>query len=334
MMDGLTEEIKNMTLGQLIDKIKNIEKNTEKNTEKNIEKNIEKKNVITKYFINAPDVIRKKTWINSEGKIHRDDKPAVIEYDENGNILVKIWYQNGLKHRNNNKPALVEYDKENNKITKMWYQHGKLHRDNDEPAYIKGDPKSSPVYKQWYMNGKLHRENDEPASYQITKIKIYMLWYKDGHRYRANDKPTEVTTTLDNQLLMEAWINSNGEQSRIGGPSIILYNENGDVVQENWFIDGKPYNRNGEPDVVEKHNNGLIKSKRWYSNNSWDLHRVDGPAYILWDETGKRTEMWYQNGLKYREDNKPEVLKFRPDGSLYKETWYKDRIKLYSKYYV
>jgi hypothetical protein len=76
-------------------------------------------------------------WRNSDGKLHREDGPAV-EY-ANGN---KAWYLNGKLHREDG-PAIERADG-----TKEWWLDDKRHRE-DGPAieWADGD-------KSWYVNGK------------------------------------------------------------------------------------------------------------------------------------------------------------------------------------
>ena len=72
------------------------------------------------------------------GKIHRDDGPAVEHSDG-----MKFWYKNGLIHRDNG-PAI-----EHSNGTKEWFQHGNCHRD-DGPAV-----KLPSGLELWYKNGCL-----------------------------------------------------------------------------------------------------------------------------------------------------------------------------------
>jgi hypothetical protein len=75
-------------------------------------------------------------YFDSEGRLHRDDGPAV-EYVDG----TKHWYQHGLLHRDGG-PAV-----EHSNVCKCWYQHGELHRD-DGPAVEYSDGT-----KYWYQNG-------------------------------------------------------------------------------------------------------------------------------------------------------------------------------------
>ena len=71
-----------------------------------------------------------------EGKVHREDGPAIIY--ENG---TKKWYVNDLRHREGS-PAIEWADGD-----RMWFDHDKLHRVNG-PAIERKDGNHS-----WYLNG-------------------------------------------------------------------------------------------------------------------------------------------------------------------------------------
>jgi hypothetical protein len=86
-----------------------------------------------------------KKWYNKDGKLHREDGPA-IEWI-NGN---RTWYFNGKLHREDG-PA-IEYANGD----KKWYFNDRCHRE-DGPAIERVNG-----HKGWYLNGKLHRE-DGPA---------------------------------------------------------------------------------------------------------------------------------------------------------------------------
>jgi hypothetical protein len=60
-----------------------------------------------------------KHWVDSGGKKHRDDGPAVIRADG-----YKLWYQHGKLHRDDG-PAIIARSGR-----KEWYQHDNIHRDN------------------------------------------------------------------------------------------------------------------------------------------------------------------------------------------------------------
>jgi hypothetical protein len=109
----------------------------------------------------------KETWLNQDGKLHREDGPA-IEYASG----TKIWYLNGKYHREDG-PA-IEWASGN----KKWFLNGKLHRE-DGPAV-----EDTSGTKKWYLNGKLHREDGPAIEYANGDTE----WLLNG-KYHREDGP-------------------------------------------------------------------------------------------------------------------------------------------------
>lgn len=75
---------------------------------------------------------------NKNGRLHREDGPALIEADGG-----QSWFKNGKLHRDNG-PAEIEADGRH-----AWFKNGVLHRE-DGPAY----EEFLTGFKEWYINGK------------------------------------------------------------------------------------------------------------------------------------------------------------------------------------
>lgn len=121
---------------------------------------------------------RWREWWYKNGKLHRDNGPAIIE------CYHDMWYQGGKLHRDNDLPAFIARTG-----IQKWYQNGELHRDNDLPAVI------SPFYKEWYQYGMRHRENDQPAYINLLitwKSDYLKIWYYNNVRHRENDLPAVI----------------------------------------------------------------------------------------------------------------------------------------------
>lgn len=95
-------------------------------------------------------------YFNKNGKLHREDGPAIIR--SNG---TKVWYANGKRHRGDG-PAVVQSSGH-----KEWYYNGKLHRE-DGPAIIWQNR-----MKHWYINDKYCGKGDEPSEEYLEALKNY-----------------------------------------------------------------------------------------------------------------------------------------------------------------
>jgi hypothetical protein len=104
-----------------------------------------------------------KRWYDSNGKLHRDDGPAVVY--TNGH---QSWYQHGQLHREDG-PAI-----ENASGDKSWYQHGLFHRD-DGPAIIYASGR-----KLWYLTGSWVSFDEWLHKVEISDEKKVMMKLKYG----------------------------------------------------------------------------------------------------------------------------------------------------------
>ncbi len=117
-------------------------------------------------------------WRNEQGRLHREDGPAVEWADG-----TKEWWVNGLRHRTDG-PACEWANG-----TKEWWVNGLRHR-TDGPAieWVSGT-------KQWYVNGQRHR-TDGPAREWANGTKD---WIVNGQLISINSE--EYLTLLASSCL-------------------------------------------------------------------------------------------------------------------------------------
>jgi len=89
--------------------------------------------------------------------LHRDDGPAYIYYDDDGQIIYEEYYQNGKYHRSDDKPAIIVYFETGSIHSVKYLQKGKLHRTDDKPAMIVYSKSGNIVTEKYYRYHKLHR---------------------------------------------------------------------------------------------------------------------------------------------------------------------------------
>jgi len=272
-------------------------------------------------------------WRNEDGKLHREDGPAV-EYI-NG---TKFWYLNGKLHREDG-PAVEDISG-----TKSWWLNDKLHRE-DGPAVIRADGS-----KAWWLNGERQpdyfgkkpvRESlvEEPyVDYEEHEPEIDMFgnkrWYNENNtRLHREDGPAVEFANGD-----KAWY-INNKLHREDGPAIEFadgtnfwfinnrfHREDGPALEykngdKEWYLNGerqpdyfgkKPVRESldEEPYYVdyEEHEPeiDLFGNKYWYING--ELHREDGPAI----EFINSTKEWWINDKRHREDG-PAVIRANGD---------------------
>lgn len=248
------------------------------------------------------------TWY-SNGKIHRDNKPAVLTYSSN-RIIEEIWYQNGIIRKSNpDEAARITYSylSNNTKRTYYFYKDYKIHRDNDLPAIIETENLNEDTYEvhHYYQKGLKHRDEDKPAKiYYFNNVSYKYKWFKYDHLHRDNDKPAEVYTKINefidpqsNYSKTEIWY-QNGLKHRENLPAEIYY-----------------YDQDGRNKKIEKyyHQNLL--------NNNQDA------AWIYYFPDGqKKSETWYKDSKEYREDDLPSHLEYHQNGNISLEAWYENII--------
>ena len=120
------------------------------------------------------DAIGDKRWHNSDGKLHREDGPAFISYDD----IAHMWFVNGLLHRVDG-PAIVSKN-----YRKEWWINGSRHRFDGPALTMCVDGKT--LTNEWWINGhevtdkinKWAKENDIDLGNltEVDKALIKLVW--------------------------------------------------------------------------------------------------------------------------------------------------------------
>lgn len=90
-------------------------------------------------------------WFNDDGKLHREDGPAHVNYRINGELLSENWHVNGRKHRDGG-PAQIFYNKNEN-VCEYYYVNGDLICDEFQPWLIRYE-KDKIVAMDWLYDSK------------------------------------------------------------------------------------------------------------------------------------------------------------------------------------
>ena len=164
---------------------------------------------ITGYIKEITPVLGKgtKEWFK-DGQWHREgDKPAYVQYREDGSIWEELWCKNGEYHREGDKPATISYYTNGKFQSRRWMKDGKENREGDKPSYIYNRPDGTIEVEQWHKDGKRHREGDKPAAIEYRKDGsiIEENWFKDGKRHREGDKPASIEYYEDGLVWRRVW---------------------------------------------------------------------------------------------------------------------------------
>lgn len=95
------------------------------------------------------------------GDLHRnDDLPAVLNLDpETGQHIRETYVVDGLPHRVGDKPAEIEWDWNGKVVLERYYYRGQVHRENG-PAEITYDPDTGEILEETFV--KYGREVPRP----------------------------------------------------------------------------------------------------------------------------------------------------------------------------
>jgi antitoxin component YwqK of YwqJK toxin-antitoxin module len=180
--------------------------------------------------------------------------------------------------------------------------------------------------------GLLHSIDDQPSI--VDNGNLY--WHRDGKIHRENDMPSIIMNNGDKYW----YINGVPSRSDMSLPYIEMSNgkkryrlEDGGYkkigrLREEWFNKNSEYNRVDGPAYIRYNENGNIDLEYYYLNGK--IHREDGPASIQYYENGNiQCEYYYLNGEVHREDG-PAVIGYNENGNICTESYYING-KYYSK---
>ena len=119
--------------------------------------------------------------------------------------------------------------------------------------------------------------------------------YNLGFRHNT-EGPASCTWRLNGQIDTEEWYIDN-KLHREDGPAIKTWYDDGPLYYESYYIHGLRHRENDLPAFYEYYPSGLERRKFWCTNGM--KHRVNGPAWLMWDENGMLIEeKWYLNGVE------------------------------------
>lgn len=124
------------------------------------------------------------------GLPHRVDGPAVILYDDKGQVQCKTYYENGKKHRTDG-PAEILYDVNGKIYRVIYYENDNKHRIGG-PAYIEYDKYGTIVTKMYFKNGKSPNVASSKEIY-IWEGSAFESPYQNRPAYLLDFNPAEYT---------------------------------------------------------------------------------------------------------------------------------------------
>ena len=193
-------------------------------------------------------------------------------YYNSGNLKMELMYKDNVLHHLNG-PAVVKYDEIGNVTQEFYYENGKLSRENnsDGPGpskifyYQSGFPKEEHFFIQdqyaaednltlikYYSTGVVKSEFYSLENYNL--IKKYHRngnlesenWFdkKTQKLHRDNDLPAVIyySKLTNNRKIREVWYHQ-GMISRLYEPAVIIYSQSGknEVISKTYYINNERF---------------------------------------------------------------------------------------------
>lgn len=133
---------------------------------------------------------------DTEGRPHRDGKPAEFYYNASGQLYQLRYMQRGLDHREDG-PAIHERNQWGGNGSRWelhWMKEGKHHREDDAPSCYRYEAECGKIEEEifYYKNNKLHRENNKPAFTALANGKIREQSYHIEGELHRTDGPASI----------------------------------------------------------------------------------------------------------------------------------------------
>jgi hypothetical protein len=255
-----------------------------------------------------------------------DDRPQAFTRTDKDGTLITLYYKDndeegGIVHREDG-PARITVNPDGSR-SEDWHDHGWQHREHG-PARVLTAADGSVIAEHYYREGKRHREDGPALTLHNADGSTEETYYVRGQRHRE-DGPAFVHTNAAG-LITEEQFRYHDSLHREGGPAHIVFDASGKIIHEcnythgrvtwvgngapsaittflngarsaSYYVEGKLH---GSPALITRNINGERVDERHYRHG--ELHREDGPAVIVTDANGVRTEAYYFRGRLHRPD--------------------------------
>ena len=166
-----------------------------------------------------------------------------------------------------------------------------LPHSSKQPSFVVKNKDGMIIKEEWYLFGKIGNINKDHVS--------STSYYNDG--------------TLED----EGWYYDDKSHRDNNLPAYIEYNNLGNITSELWCLCGKM----GRTDngVIDRRyrKNGMIKFETYQISLYNEIHSIN------YNENGnKRSEVWFKNDRRHRDNNLPAYREYHIDGKIKCERWY------------
>lgn len=130
---------------------------------------------------------KNEVWVK-DGKWHRVNNPAQIEYYSSGQVYYEGWFKDGERHRVDG-PAYIEYFKNGEIEREDWWKDGERHR-VDGPAYIEYFKNGGIKSETWFKDG----ESFVPSESDILIERIAGVLWESNKKFEKFLNENNIST--------------------------------------------------------------------------------------------------------------------------------------------
>lgn len=152
--------------------------------------------------------LKSKIYVNKQGYCNREDGPAVIVFDKNGELKAEFWYKDDVYYREDG-PAVIEYNLEGNPRLKYFFS-AKGKYENLKTMLFDKDGKITKIRWKGHSRGKFPTDFViETNSFGFKNISIGWIRDEDGYL-----KEGLSMICLNNNVVTLHFSDSNGNPTK------------------------------------------------------------------------------------------------------------------------
>lgn len=152
--------------------------------------------------------LKSKIYVNKQGYCDREDGPAVIVFDKNGELKAEFWYKDDVYYREDG-PAVIEYNLEGNPRLKYFFS-AKGKYENLKTMLFDKDGKITKIRWKGHSRGKFPTDFViETNSFGFKNISIGWIRDEDGYL-----KEGLSMICLNNNVVTLHFSDSNGNPTK------------------------------------------------------------------------------------------------------------------------
>lgn len=233
------------------------------------------------------------------GKLHREAGPAIIEWNSDEKVIHKEYYQDGLLHRENG-PAVIKWSNTQKLLCKGYYKYGRLNQ-------FKLDPQKYPALVEYDKDGLMIRQEWENGEINLFYPNGKIRCIKDKHEIYYDHYGTVLFASEFDSIEEDLTYKStnNGEDE----PTLIKFYKDHTIEIVEFRNQHNLLHRVDKPAYIKYNSSGKIILEKWYLEGK--LHREDGPAYVKYGQSGNPIREEYQQNNELYNPNGPVIKKYQ-----------------------